>query len=86
MNSKRATYKGGSFLNKFIYESPIHIQTIGIYILIKRRLIMIITDITKIGDPQIILYEGKYYCYATSMAGIQEATLKIKEFVQELRI
>ena len=27
---------------------------------------MIITDITKIGDPQIILYEGKYYCYATS--------------------
>ena len=29
---------------------------------------MIITDITKIGDPQIILYENKYYCYATSMA------------------
>lgn len=27
---------------------------------------MIVTDITKIGDPQIILYEGKYYCYATS--------------------
>ena len=26
---------------------------------------MIITDITKIGDPQIVLYEGKYYCYAT---------------------
>jgi len=27
---------------------------------------MIVTDITKIGDPEIILYEGKYYCYATS--------------------
>lgn len=27
---------------------------------------MIITDITKIGDPQILLFEGKYYCYATS--------------------
>ena len=27
---------------------------------------MIITDITRIGDPQILLYEGKYYCYATS--------------------
>lgn len=27
---------------------------------------MIITDIKKIGDPQIILFEGKYYCYATS--------------------
>lgn len=27
---------------------------------------MIITDITKIGDPQILLYEGTYYCYATS--------------------
>lgn len=27
---------------------------------------MIITDITKIGDPQIILYKGRYYCYATS--------------------
>ncbi|MBP3370030.1 MAG: glycoside hydrolase family 43 protein [Clostridia bacterium] len=26
---------------------------------------MIITDITKIGDPQIVLYDGKYYCYAT---------------------
>ena len=26
---------------------------------------MIITDITNIGDPQIILYEGKYYCYLT---------------------
>lgn len=27
---------------------------------------MIITNITKIGDPQIILHDGKYYCYATS--------------------
>lgn len=27
---------------------------------------MIITDITKIGDPQIVFYEGNYYCYATS--------------------
>ena len=27
---------------------------------------MTVTDITKIGDPQILLYEGKYYCYATS--------------------
>ena len=27
---------------------------------------MTITDIIKIGDPQILLYEGKYYCYATS--------------------
>lgn len=27
---------------------------------------MIITNITKIGDPQILLYENKYYCYATS--------------------
>ena len=27
---------------------------------------MIITNITKIGDPQIIRYENKYYCYATS--------------------
>ena len=26
---------------------------------------MIITDITNIGDPQIVLFEGKYYCYAT---------------------
>lgn len=26
---------------------------------------MIITDIVKIGDPQVLLYEGKYYCYAT---------------------
>ena len=29
---------------------------------------MIITDITKIGDPQILLHEGTYYCYATSHA------------------
>ena len=28
---------------------------------------MIITDITGIGDPEIVLYEGKYYCYATSL-------------------
>ena len=27
---------------------------------------MIVTDITYIGDPQILLYEGKYYCYATN--------------------
>jgi len=27
---------------------------------------MIVTNITKIGDPQIILYEDTYYCYATS--------------------
>ena len=27
---------------------------------------MIITDITRIGDPQILLFEDKYYCYATS--------------------
>jgi beta-xylosidase len=27
---------------------------------------MIITDITYIGDPQIVAYEGKYYCYATN--------------------
>ncbi len=27
---------------------------------------MNITNITKIGDPQILLYEGKYYCYATN--------------------
>ena len=27
---------------------------------------MIITDITYIGDPQILLHEGKYYCYATT--------------------
>lgn len=27
---------------------------------------MIVTDITKIGDPQILLHDGTYYCYATS--------------------
>lgn len=27
---------------------------------------MIITDITRIGDPQILLYNDMYYCYATS--------------------
>ncbi len=27
---------------------------------------MIITKMTKIGDPQVLLYEGKYYCYATN--------------------
>ncbi len=27
---------------------------------------MIVTNITYIGDPQILLYEGTYYCYATS--------------------
>ena len=27
---------------------------------------MIVTSITRIGDPQILLYEDKYYCYATS--------------------
>ena len=27
---------------------------------------MIVTDITKMGDPQILVYEGKYYCYATT--------------------
>ena len=26
---------------------------------------MIVTDITGIGDPQILLYEDTYYCYAT---------------------
>lgn len=26
---------------------------------------MIFTDIIGIGDPQIVLFEGKYYCYAT---------------------
>ena len=26
---------------------------------------MIITDMTRIGDPQILLHDGKYYCYAT---------------------
>lgn len=28
---------------------------------------MIVTDITNIGDPQIVVFEGKYYCYATSL-------------------
>lgn len=27
---------------------------------------MIVTDITKIGDPQVVLHNGTYYCYATS--------------------
>jgi beta-xylosidase len=27
---------------------------------------MIVTDMTKIGDPEIILFEDKYYCYATN--------------------
>lgn len=27
---------------------------------------MIITDITRIGDPQVVLFEGKYYCYVTN--------------------
>lgn len=27
---------------------------------------MIRTEITNIGDPQVLLWEGKYYCYATS--------------------
>ena len=26
---------------------------------------MFITKVTNIGDPQIVLYEGKYYQYAT---------------------
>ena len=36
---------------------------------------MIVTDITKIGDPQIVLHEGKYYCYATGgivLDGVQD--------------
>lgn len=33
---------------------------------------MIITNITNIGDPQILLYEGKYYCYATHNDGKSE--------------
>lgn len=28
---------------------------------------MIVTNITGIGDPQIVLHEGVYYCYATSL-------------------
>ena len=27
---------------------------------------MIKTEITRIGDPQILFFEGKYYCYATN--------------------
>lgn len=27
---------------------------------------MIVTEITKIGDPQVVPYDGKYYCYATN--------------------
>ena len=27
---------------------------------------MLITDIIKIGDPQIVPFQGKYYMYATS--------------------
>ena len=27
---------------------------------------MILTNITKIGDPQILLFEGRYYCYVTN--------------------
>jgi len=33
---------------------------------------MIITDMTNIGDPQILLHEGKYYCYATFNDGKSE--------------
>ncbi len=36
---------------------------------------MIITDIVKIGDPQIVPYNGKYYCYATggiALNGMQD--------------
>ncbi len=33
---------------------------------------MIITEITKIGDPQIVLFEGKYYCYATNCEHLSE--------------
>lgn len=33
---------------------------------------MIITDMTNIGDPQILLYEDKYYCYATFNDGRSE--------------
>ena len=33
---------------------------------------MIITDMTNIGDPQILLHEGKYYCYATYNDGKTE--------------
>lgn len=30
---------------------------------------MIITNVTNIGDPQILLYENTYYCYATYHGG-----------------
>lgn len=33
---------------------------------------MIITDITNIGDPQILLYRDTYYCYATHNDGNSE--------------
>lgn len=33
---------------------------------------MIITDITYIGDPQILAYGGKYYCYATNTSHLSE--------------
>ena len=33
---------------------------------------MIFTNITNIGDPQILLHEGKYYCYATHNDGKSE--------------
>lgn len=33
---------------------------------------MIVTNITNIGDPQILLYENKYYCYATHNDGKSE--------------
>ena len=33
---------------------------------------MIITNVTNIGDPQILLYEDTYYCYATDNGGNTE--------------
>ena len=33
---------------------------------------MLITDMTKIGDPQILLYDDTYYCYATYCDGKTE--------------
>ncbi len=33
---------------------------------------MILTDMTNIGDPQILLYDGTYYCYATYNDGKSE--------------
>lgn len=33
---------------------------------------MIITNMTNIGDPQILLYQNKYYCYATFNDGNTE--------------